>query len=277
MSFEISDSLDANSSQHLRDLKLAIEYKYLRQHAPGGTFLIPEIDDTRKFHGVIFIRRGLYRNGIFRFTIDIPLNYNSMGSYPTVIFNPPIFNPLVNQTTGELDLKVNTSQFAEWNPENCFLVTVLIFLKKIFYMKSYDTFERLPNEEARQLFGSDEGEFLQRVAHEVEESLRRIYDEKHQVGPIQFSEPKPAHDFIRDKILASCVNAGGNTAAGSSTVRTDSEDPDRGSSNTGDSDFMTPVSKLLRNRTNDREDSADLVRRFDISNLSLTPTPTSLA
>ena len=33
------EGLDINSNQHLRDLKLAIEYKYLRHHAPGGVFL----------------------------------------------------------------------------------------------------------------------------------------------------------------------------------------------------------------------------------------------
>ena len=32
-------AMDINSNQHLRDLKLAIEYKYLRHHAPGGVFL----------------------------------------------------------------------------------------------------------------------------------------------------------------------------------------------------------------------------------------------
>ena len=90
--------MDINDMQHLRDLKLAIEYKYLRQHAPGGTYIIPELDDIRKFHGVIFIRRGLYRDGIFRFTIDLPPNYNSVGSYPTVTFNPPIFNPFINSS-----------------------------------------------------------------------------------------------------------------------------------------------------------------------------------
>jgi hypothetical protein len=34
----------ADSNQHLRDLKLAIEFKYLMKHAPGGVYLLPEFE-----------------------------------------------------------------------------------------------------------------------------------------------------------------------------------------------------------------------------------------
>ena len=30
--------------QHMRDLKLAIEFKYLMKHAPGGIYLVPEFE-----------------------------------------------------------------------------------------------------------------------------------------------------------------------------------------------------------------------------------------
>jgi hypothetical protein len=38
-----------------------------------------------------------------------------------------------------------------WHPEKHFVVTALTFLKKIFYMKSYEGYENAANEEARQL------------------------------------------------------------------------------------------------------------------------------
>ena len=50
------DLSEGETSQYLRDFKLAIEFKYLMSHAPGGVYLMPEIDDMRKLHGVIFIR-----------------------------------------------------------------------------------------------------------------------------------------------------------------------------------------------------------------------------
>ena len=33
-----------DSSQHMKDLKLAIEFKYLMKHAPGGVYLLPEFE-----------------------------------------------------------------------------------------------------------------------------------------------------------------------------------------------------------------------------------------
>ena len=50
-----------------------------------------------------------------------------------------------------LDLSCEEA-FQEWNPERNFLVSVLFFLKKIFYMKSFSKYERVPNPEARELY-----------------------------------------------------------------------------------------------------------------------------
>ena len=48
--------VEEHSAQHLKDFKLAIEFKYLMKNAPGGVYLMPEFDDIRKLHGVIFLR-----------------------------------------------------------------------------------------------------------------------------------------------------------------------------------------------------------------------------
>jgi hypothetical protein len=49
-----------------------------------------------------------------------------------------------------LDLRLNPL-LKDWHPEKHFITTALTFVKKIFYMKSYDEFGKLPNEEARLL------------------------------------------------------------------------------------------------------------------------------
>ena len=38
--------------------RLAIEFKYLMKNAPGGVYIIPEFDNIRRLHGVIFVRKG---------------------------------------------------------------------------------------------------------------------------------------------------------------------------------------------------------------------------
>ena len=66
------------------------------KHAPGGVFLMPQFDDIRRLDGVIFLRRGLYRDGVFRFQMSLPHDYNGWNSHPRIIFNPPIYNPLID-------------------------------------------------------------------------------------------------------------------------------------------------------------------------------------
>lgn len=57
---------------------------------------MPHLDDIRQHFGVIFVRRGLYRDGIFRFHLILPPDYNSSGSIPKILFTTPVFNPLVD-------------------------------------------------------------------------------------------------------------------------------------------------------------------------------------
>jgi hypothetical protein len=52
--------------------------------------------------------------------------------------------------TGEVRLQ-SSEQFSRWDPKRHFLITVLVFLKKLFYLKSFDDFHNVPHEEALQL------------------------------------------------------------------------------------------------------------------------------
>jgi ubiquitin-protein ligase len=78
---------------------------------------MPSFSDIRFFHGCIFLRRGVYRDGAFRFTVKLPPDYSSINSHPEIRFTPPIFNPLVDHNTGILDLKVQCFYFQIY----CFL------------------------------------------------------------------------------------------------------------------------------------------------------------
>ena len=89
----------------------------------------------------------------------------------------------------------------EWIPEKHFCVTALIFLKKVFYMKSFENFQLVGNEDARQLYQSDKDAFLLNVRKTVKDSLSRIHDEQSPECSIRFSAPIPAHNIIRDSIL----------------------------------------------------------------------------
>jgi ubiquitin-protein ligase len=111
---------------------------------------MPEFDDIHCLHGAIFVRRGLYRDGIFRFRMALPPLYNTANTHPQIFFTPPLFNPLVDPSTGALDLSVEES-LGTWSPDKHFLVTALTFLKRIFYMKEWEDFSRIANPEAKHM------------------------------------------------------------------------------------------------------------------------------
>ena len=108
---------------------------------------------ARKLHGVIFVRRGVYRDGVFRFVLELPDQYNDYNAHPVVRFTSTMFHPLVDASSGNLDLKVEDS-LKNWNPDKHFIATVLSFVKKIFYLKSFESYSSLsafPNPEAASL------------------------------------------------------------------------------------------------------------------------------
>lgn len=190
-----SDSPDAartqSRAQLVKDYKLAVEYKWLKSQAPGGVYVLPQPDNLREWHGVIFVRRGMYSNGIFKFRMDLAPEYNDVGLLPRVRFTTPVFNPLVNPSTGELDL---AWQFPEWNPEKHFVITVLTYLKKAFYFKDIQHPDP-PNAEAATLFAEDKDAFLTRV----EECVRLSQEDVHQADDgsvIRFKEAAPVHEQL---------------------------------------------------------------------------------
>ncbi|TYZ62409.1 hypothetical protein PybrP1_010219 [[Pythium] brassicae (nom. inval.)] len=211
---EQMSSLQRYRSQTMKDYGLMIEYKHLRQHVPGGIYVLPSFDETRVWFGTIFIHTGLYRNGIFKFTIFLPDNYNGPGTYPRIVFNTSIFHPYVyaELQSRELDL---TPKFPEWDPELHYMVAVLTYLKSIFYMKDFPPAGAVANPAALELFRQkDDNEYIARVERCVEESLENVYNNE-QGSTIRFTKHNPAHDNLRKELFAQLDPA----APGNSEVR----------------------------------------------------------
>jgi ubiquitin-protein ligase len=62
-----------------------------------------------EWDGVIFVREGPYKDGIFKFEIVIPSSYPAKP--PDVIFLNEIMHPLIDLKTGKLDLTVMIKTF----------------------------------------------------------------------------------------------------------------------------------------------------------------------
>ena len=111
---------------------LLIELKHLQKFCPAGIYIIPQSDNIKIWHGIIFPREGIYRDGIFKYQIHIPTDYPN--SPPKVIFVSRVFHPLINPKTSILDL---SEKFPKWEPAKCFLVRVIYYIQEIFKLDEY--------------------------------------------------------------------------------------------------------------------------------------------
>jgi ubiquitin-protein ligase len=183
---------ESDREQALRDYKVTIEYKHLKQHSPSGVYVLPSLTSLRSFHGVIFLRRGLYSDAIFKFTIELPPEYNGVNSWPRIVFSTNVYNPHVCPESGELDVK---SAYPDWDPHRHYLVTVLTFLKKIFYMKSFSE-NVVANIEARDLSRTDPVAYRRTVEKCARESLRCVH--VNEPGcTVKFVEDNICHEILR--------------------------------------------------------------------------------
>ncbi|KAH8085088.1 hypothetical protein JL720_7809 [Aureococcus anophagefferens] len=84
--------IEARRAQAIKDYKLTVEYKHLKQNSPGGIYVVPSFADLRTWHGVIFVRRGMYASGVFKFRVELPPEYNDVGA-ARVFFTSRIYSP----------------------------------------------------------------------------------------------------------------------------------------------------------------------------------------
>lgn len=56
-----------------------------------------------EWHGVVFVRHGLYKEGRFKFKCSFR---EFPAKPPKLTFVSEVYHPMVNEETGELDLKV---------------------------------------------------------------------------------------------------------------------------------------------------------------------------
>jgi ubiquitin-protein ligase len=184
--------LQEEREQALRDYKVTIEYKHLKSHAPGGVYLIPAIDNLRHFYGIIFIRRGPYTNGIFKFQLKLPPRYNDVNMWPQITFSSYIYSPYVDESTGILDIK---SAYPNWDPSRHYLVTVLTYLKKIFYSKNFA--DAKANVFAKELAEKEPDSFRKKVDACVRESQKNMYTND-EACTAKFTEEQVSHRVLRD-------------------------------------------------------------------------------
>lgn len=151
------------------EYSLMSEYLLLMKQQLSGVYVMPSANSAFMWFGVLFIRQGLYQGGVFRFTVHIPDNYPD-GDCPDLVFEPPIFHPLVDPKTGELDIKRN---FQKWRKNVNYLWQVLLCARRAFY--KIET--QMPlNPEAATLYEQNLEQFKVKVAESLAHCEQRLYE-----------------------------------------------------------------------------------------------------
>ena len=167
------------------------EYRHIMEYIPTGMVVAPSFHTLLEWHGSVHIREGFYKGGIFKFVINIPVDYPA--SAPAVYFFNAVFHPLVDPNTGRLDISV---AFPTWKPGRDYLVLVLAFLKKIFFKRELNNY----------LVSMPRAMFEARCEECVSESLRLVYV-CHPNSPIPFFPWRKS--LVVDKSIDVPGNLGG--------------------------------------------------------------------
>ncbi|GMF55012.1 unnamed protein product [Phytophthora fragariaefolia] len=219
-------SLQKYRSQTMKDYGLMIEYKHLRQHVPSGIYVLPSFDHSRIWYGAIFVHAGLYRNGIFKFTIFLPERSVTVTEQPNAELAAVAWKELTHvfAAAGAYLATMDRARIL-WDPELHYMVAVLTYLKGIFYMKDFPDVPTVANSVALDMyvvmcaesicenwrvysvvirmdrFRHDPDNYVNKVEECVDESLTNVYNNE-QGSTIRFTKHNPAHDNLRQELFA---------------------------------------------------------------------------
>jgi len=171
--------------EFLVEYELLSEYQLLQKNGPHtGVYIVPSAKSTLIWFGVIFVRSGYYSGAVFKFRIHIPHDFPHNEKPPFVAFDPPIFHPLVDQKTGELEFH---KFIPKWQRHKDRIWHVVPWMRRIFL--KIET-ENAANQEASDLYRTDLEQFRTKVNICKKLSQSILFEEAKTNDPneIEFSE-----------------------------------------------------------------------------------------
>lgn len=180
------------------EYSLLAEFTLVIKQKLPGIYVQPSYKSALMWFGVIFIRHGLYQDGVFKFTVYIPDNYPD-GECPKLVFDIPVFHPLVDPVSGELDVR---RAFTKWRRNHNHIWQVLMYARTVFY--KINTTDPL-NPEAAVLYEKDVQLFKSKVVDSVKLCNSHLFDQPKIDDPyaISFSPWNPAvHEEAKERMFA---------------------------------------------------------------------------
>ncbi|VDL63573.1 unnamed protein product [Nippostrongylus brasiliensis] len=99
-------------------------------------YVVPSACDQFRWFGLLFIRRGVFGGGIFRFNVRIPHDFPNTTALPVVKFDLYIYHPNIDPFHRRPDL---SRYFPEgWKKEKHHIQNVLLVVQRLFFSFDFD-------------------------------------------------------------------------------------------------------------------------------------------
>eukprot|EP01137_Pigoraptor_chileana_P031908 Opistho-2@20458 len=155
------------------------DLRVLATRSPKGVYVMPSFDAMQQWFGVIFVRSGLYAEGVFRFKLLFQDTFPN--SWPIVRFMSQVFHP-----------QINDSGFLVTPPEWNGPVRLWTVLEHIHHHMYSIEVANASNVDAAHQYESNPELFQTNAIRCVKESLDRRYLNPTEPGnSLRFSEWRP--------------------------------------------------------------------------------------
>lgn len=174
--------------------------KLLQSEFPsGGLYVLPSKNQPLVWDGVVFIRTGVFKNGIFRFVLEMESTFPIQSNPPVIKLISNILHPLVDETTSVFD---TSSAFPTWS-ENDHIYEILKFFKYALDHVEYccAQIQRPANAAAVDLYNSDQPKFLEIARETVARSVNEVFNSNNEDQQHAFAFDKKTVD-LHEQILA---------------------------------------------------------------------------
>ncbi|XP_046842804.1 protein AKTIP homolog isoform X2 [Xenia sp. Carnegie-2017] len=180
---------------YFMEYTLLAEYNLLQNQLIPGLYVLPAAKTPLIWYGVLFIHHGIYEDGVFKFIMTIPETFPD-GECPLVKFVPPVYHPLINIESGEVDVK---QAFPSWRTVN-HLWQVLLFVRRLFYRIEISD---AVNEEAAELYNNDNESYRKKVSENIrlcsEQLSENIDDDPHSIRFTEWDFSK--HGNVKNSMI----------------------------------------------------------------------------
>eukprot|EP00927_Polykrikos_kofoidii_P043519 TRINITY_DN37586_c0_g1_i1.p1 TRINITY_DN37586_c0_g1~~TRINITY_DN37586_c0_g1_i1.p1 ORF type:complete len:332 (-),score=40.34 TRINITY_DN37586_c0_g1_i1:410-1405(-) len=176
-----------------------LEYERLKDVLPSGLYVMPSFESVLTWHGTVFVHRGYYAGGVFKFSIVMCDDYPEVA--PEVRFTCEVFHPLVCPESGLFQIRACVP---EWTPGRDYTSLLMPHIHRTFHRHDYLTRSPQPlNPTAFSLLKINPEAFARRASACAEKSRSDVY--KNPAGTsLPFAKnPVWAQDRIIEQLRAS--------------------------------------------------------------------------